>query len=123
MAEFPADPMLSKSLIASEKYKCSEEVLTIIAMLSAGGAIFHRPKDRQVHADNAHKNFWAKGGDHLTLMNVYNHWVESDFRKVDFSRFSPRRRVCSNILFFQTSSIFCSLNLYSIWVLLLYSDL
>lgn len=79
MAEFPADPMLSKSLIASEKYKCSEEVLTIIAMLSAGGAIFHRPKDRQVHADNAHKNFWAKGGDHLTLMNVYNHWVESDF--------------------------------------------
>ena len=79
MAEFPADPMLSKSLIASEKYKCSEDVLTIIAMLSAGGAIFHRPKDRQVHADNAHKNFWAKGGDHLTLMNVYNHWVESDF--------------------------------------------
>lgn len=26
MAEFPLDPMLSKMLIASEKYKCSEEV-------------------------------------------------------------------------------------------------
>ena len=40
-------------------------------MLSAGGAIFHRPKDRAVHADNAHKNFWAKGGDHLTLMGGF----------------------------------------------------
>lgn len=49
-------------------------------MLSAGGAIFHRPKDRAVHADNAHKNFWAKCGDHLTLKNVYEHWVESDYR-------------------------------------------
>jgi len=67
MAEFPADPMLSKALIASEKYKCSEDVLTIIAMLSAGGSIFHRPKDRQVHADNAHKNFWAQNGDQKEL--------------------------------------------------------
>ena len=79
MAEFPADPMLSKALIASEKYKCSEDVLTIISMLSAGGSIFHRPKDRQVHADNAHKNFWAPSGDHLTLKNVYDQWVESEF--------------------------------------------
>ena len=79
MAEFPANPMLSKALIASEKYKCSEDVLTIISMLSAGGSIFHRPKDRQVHADNAHKNFWAPSGDHLTLKNVYDQWVESEF--------------------------------------------
>lgn len=27
MAEFPMDPMLSKTIIASEKFKCSEEVL------------------------------------------------------------------------------------------------
>lgn len=26
MAEFPIDPMLSKTLIAAEKYKCTEEV-------------------------------------------------------------------------------------------------
>jgi pre-mRNA-splicing factor ATP-dependent RNA helicase DHX16 len=44
MAELPCDPMLSKMLIQSEKYKCSQEVLTITAMLSCGGAIFYRPK-------------------------------------------------------------------------------
>jgi pre-mRNA-splicing factor ATP-dependent RNA helicase DHX16 len=79
MAEFPVDPMLSKMLIASEKYKCSEEVLTITAMLSVNNAIFYRPKDKIVHADNARKNFFRPGGDHLSLLNVYNEWVETDF--------------------------------------------
>ncbi|CAI8056651.1 Pre-mRNA-splicing factor ATP-dependent RNA helicase DHX16 [Geodia barretti] len=44
MAEFPVDPMMSKMLIASEKYKCSEEIVTISAMLSVNNAIFYRPK-------------------------------------------------------------------------------
>jgi len=79
MAELPLDPMLSKMLIQSETYECSEECLTICAMLSAGNAIFYRPKDKAVHADNAHKNFWKPGGDHLTLLNVYNQWVESNY--------------------------------------------
>jgi len=79
MAELPLDPMLSKMLIHSEKYECSEECLTICAMLSAGNAIFYRPKDKAVHADNAHKNFWKPGGDHLTLLNVYNEWVDSNY--------------------------------------------
>ncbi len=38
-----------------------------------------RPKDKAVHADNAHKNFWKPGGDHLTLMNVFNQWVETNY--------------------------------------------
>jgi len=79
MAELPLDPMLSKMLIQSEEYGCSEECLTICAMLSAGNAIFYRPKDKAVHADNAHKNFWKPGGDHLTLLNVYTQWVESNY--------------------------------------------
>jgi len=79
MAELPLDPMLSKMLIQSEEYECSEECLTVCAMLSAGNAIFYRPKDKAVHADNAHKNFWKSGGDHITLINVYNQWVESNY--------------------------------------------
>ena len=34
MAEFPLDPMLSKTILASETYKCSAEILTIVSMLS-----------------------------------------------------------------------------------------
>ncbi|XP_054712032.1 pre-mRNA-splicing factor ATP-dependent RNA helicase DHX16-like [Uloborus diversus] len=79
MAEFPVDPMMSKMLLAAEKYKCSEEILSIAAMLSVNNAIFYRPKDKIVHADTARKNFFSPGGDHLTLLNVYNQWVESDY--------------------------------------------
>merc|ERR1739838_534701 len=79
MAEFPADPMLSKAILASEKYKCSEEVLTIVAMLSGNSSVFYAPKDKKVHAENARKNFHLPGGDHMTLMNVYNQWAATDF--------------------------------------------
>ena len=41
-------------------------------MLSVNNSIFYRPKDRIVFADNARANFFRPGGDHLTLLNVYN---------------------------------------------------
>lgn len=48
MAEFPLEPMHSKALLASEKYKCSDDVITILSMLTVGNSIFYRPKDRAV---------------------------------------------------------------------------
>uniref|UniRef100_A0A8C0G8A6 Activating signal cointegrator 1 complex subunit 3 n=1 Tax=Chelonoidis abingdonii TaxID=106734 RepID=A0A8C0G8A6_CHEAB len=71
MAELPVDPMLSKMILASEQYKCSEQILSIAAMLSVNNSIFYRPKDKVVHADNARMNFFLPGGDHLVLLNVY----------------------------------------------------
>ena len=79
MAEFPVDPMLSKTIIIAEKYGCTEEVVSIVAMLSAGGAIFYRPKEKVVHADQARKNFFRPGGDHLSLLQVWNSWVETNY--------------------------------------------
>uniref|UniRef100_A0A8C1WXP6 RNA helicase n=1 Tax=Cyprinus carpio TaxID=7962 RepID=A0A8C1WXP6_CYPCA len=60
-------------------YKCSEEILTIAAMLSVNNSIFYRPKDKVVHADNARMNFVVPGGDHMVLLNVYTQWVESGY--------------------------------------------
>ncbi|XP_053329339.1 pre-mRNA-splicing factor ATP-dependent RNA helicase DHX16 [Spea bombifrons] len=77
MAELPVDPMLSKMILASEKYGCSEQILTIAAMLSVNNTIFYRPKDKVVHADTARANFTVPGGDHMVLLNVYTQWVET----------------------------------------------
>uniref|UniRef100_A0A6N2KFE2 RNA helicase n=1 Tax=Salix viminalis TaxID=40686 RepID=A0A6N2KFE2_SALVM len=80
MAEFPLDPMLSKMIVASDKYKCSDEIISIAAMLSVGNSIFYRPKDKQVHADNARMNFHAGNvGDHIALIKVYNSWKETNY--------------------------------------------
>lgn len=55
MAEFPLDPMLSKMLVQADKYGCVDEIVSIAGMLSVNNAIYYRPKDKAVHADNAHK--------------------------------------------------------------------
>ncbi|KAG6903268.1 Cyclin-dependent kinase catalytic subunit [Termitomyces sp. Mi166 len=79
MAEFPVDPMLSKAIISSEKYSCTDEVLTIISMLSESGSLFYRPKDKKLHADQARQNFVRSGGDHFTLLNVWEQWADTNY--------------------------------------------
>ncbi|KAL0255471.1 hypothetical protein I308_100275 [Cryptococcus tetragattii IND107] len=79
MADFPLDPPLSKMLIKSVDYGCSEEALTIVAMLQAGGQVYYRPKDKQTQADAKKAKFHQPEGDLLTLLAVYNGWKNSKF--------------------------------------------
>ncbi|KAF8335376.1 P-loop containing nucleoside triphosphate hydrolase protein [Cantharellus anzutake] len=76
MAEFPLDPQLSKLLISSVEFSCSNEVLTIASMLSAP-AVFIRPHDRRAEADAAKALFTIPESDHLTLLNVYNNYMHN----------------------------------------------
>ncbi len=64
MAALPVDPMLSKTLIASQQFGCSEEILIIVAMLS-GESLFFTPKgEKKKHAEMAHKRFHSPEGTH-----------------------------------------------------------
>lgn len=83
MAEFPTDPMLARSILAADKQGCVEEVLSIIAMLGESASLFYRPKDKKMLADSARARFTIKeGGDHFSLLNIWNQWVDSDFSYV-----------------------------------------
>ncbi|PAV76417.1 hypothetical protein WR25_11591 isoform C [Diploscapter pachys] len=84
MAEFPLEPSLSKLLIMSVELGCSEEVLTIVSMLSVQN-VFYRPKashsihfvdvtEKQEQADQKKAKFHQPEGDHVTLLAVYNSW-------------------------------------------------
>ncbi|CAH8368804.1 unnamed protein product [Eruca vesicaria subsp. sativa] len=80
MAEFPLDPMLSKMIVVSDKYKCSDKIISIAATLSVGGSIFYHPENKQVHADNARMNFHTGNvGDHIALLKVYSSWKETNY--------------------------------------------
>ena len=46
MAEFPLEPPLSKCILASVDFGCSEELITIVAMLSVQ-QVFYRPREKQ----------------------------------------------------------------------------
>jgi pre-mRNA-splicing factor ATP-dependent RNA helicase DHX16 len=83
MSELPIDVMLSKALLEADKLGCVEEVLSIISILGETSALFFRPKDKKIHADSARARFTVKeGGDHLTLLNIWNQWVDSDFSPI-----------------------------------------
>ncbi|XP_070539984.1 putative pre-mRNA-splicing factor ATP-dependent RNA helicase PRP1 [Ptychodera flava] len=71
MAEFPLDPQLAKMVIASCDFNCSNEILTITAMLSVPQC-FLRPNEAKKAADEAKMRFAHIDGDHLTLLNVYH---------------------------------------------------
>uniref|UniRef100_A0A2R5LI29 RNA helicase n=1 Tax=Ornithodoros turicata TaxID=34597 RepID=A0A2R5LI29_9ACAR len=78
MAEFPLSPNLAKMLIMSVHLGCSEEILTVVSMLSVQN-VFYRPKDKQALADQKKAKFNQAEGDHLTLLAVYNSWKNNKF--------------------------------------------
>ena len=78
MAEFPLEPNLSKMLIQSVHLGCSDEILTIVSMLSVQN-VFYRPREKQVQADQKKAKFHQVEGDHLTLLQVYNSWKNNKF--------------------------------------------
>ncbi|KAI9152169.1 Pre-mRNA-splicing factor ATP-dependent RNA helicase prp22 [Paramyrothecium foliicola] len=77
MADFPMEPSLAKVLIAAVDQGCSDEVLSIVAMLNLN--VFYRPKEKQTQADQKKAKFHDPHGDHLTLLNVYNSWKHSGY--------------------------------------------
>ncbi|KAK4169675.1 ATP-dependent RNA helicase [Cladorrhinum sp. PSN259] len=95
MADFPMDPSLAKALIASVDKKCSDEMVTIVAMLNLP-TIFYRPKEKQNQADQKKAKFHDPHGDHLTLLNVYNSWKQNGFSSPwcfeNFIQFRAMRR-------------------------------
>ncbi|OJT09218.1 hypothetical protein TRAPUB_14293, partial [Trametes pubescens] len=80
MAGFPIEPQMAKMLIASPEFNCSYEVLTIVAMLSVPNVWLRPPKQRK-EADAAKALFSNADGDHLTLLDVYNHYVNNKHDK------------------------------------------
>lgn len=79
MVAFPLDPPLSKMLLMGAQLGCSEEVLTIVSMLSVP-TVFFRPADRQEEAVAAHEKFFVPESDHLTYLNIYQQWVKNKMR-------------------------------------------
>ncbi|XP_074273475.1 putative pre-mRNA-splicing factor ATP-dependent RNA helicase DEAH5 isoform X2 [Silene latifolia] len=78
MAEFPMEPPLSKMLLASVDLGCSNEIITIIAMIQTGN-VFYRPREKQSQADQRKAKFFQQEGDHLTLLAVYEAWKAKNF--------------------------------------------
>jgi pre-mRNA-splicing factor ATP-dependent RNA helicase DHX15/PRP43 len=70
-SEFPLDPALAVMLISSPEFYCSNEILSLTALLSVP-QVFVRPASARKRADEMKALFAHQDGDHLTLLNVYH---------------------------------------------------
>ncbi|MCJ1463447.1 DEAH-box ATP-dependent RNA helicase prp43 [Pseudocyphellaria aurata] len=70
-SEFPLDPSLAVMLISSPEFFCSNEILSLTALLSVP-QIFVRPASARKRADEMKQLFAHPDGDHLTMLNVYH---------------------------------------------------
>ncbi|ORY64133.1 P-loop containing nucleoside triphosphate hydrolase protein [Pseudomassariella vexata] len=70
-SEFPLDPSMAVMLISSPEFYCSNEMLSITALLSVP-QVFVRPANKRREADEMKAMFKHPEGDHLTMLNVYH---------------------------------------------------
>ncbi|KAL2078561.1 hypothetical protein ACEWY4_026246 [Coilia grayii] len=77
MSEFPLDPQMAKSLLASCEFDCVSEVVTIAAMLAAPSCFLEPPVSMAAEATQCHLKFRHPEGDHFTLINIYNTFKQS----------------------------------------------
>jgi HrpA-like RNA helicase len=89
MAEMPIEPKLAKVLISSLDFGCSEEILSVVSMLSVEYPFIQlkhtaaNPNssayERQIKLEKDIESFSVKGSDHLTLLKIYNAFTENNY--------------------------------------------
>ncbi|CAG8453890.1 10930_t:CDS:2 [Diversispora eburnea] len=83
MSIFPLSPFLSRVLVASSKeFGCSREVLIIVAMLSVEEIfISPRSEEKQFEASERRKEFYHPSGDHMTLLNIFEAYLDNGYSR------------------------------------------
>uniref|UniRef100_A0A670Y256 RNA helicase n=1 Tax=Pseudonaja textilis TaxID=8673 RepID=A0A670Y256_PSETE len=70
MAAFPLEPKFSKTILMSPRFHCTEEILTIVSLLSVDSVLYN-PPSRRDEVQAVRKKFISSEGDHITLLNIY----------------------------------------------------
>lgn len=70
MASFPLEPRYAKTILLSPDFSCSEEVLTVVSLLSVDTVLYNPPARRE-EVLAARRKFSSSEGDHMTLLNIY----------------------------------------------------
>ncbi|XP_047403255.1 ATP-dependent RNA helicase DHX33 isoform X1 [Sciurus carolinensis] len=70
MAAFPLEPRFAKTILLSPKFHCTEEILTIVSLLSVDSVLYNPPARRD-EVQGVRKKFISSEGDHITLLNIY----------------------------------------------------
>lgn len=76
----------SQTILLSPKFHCTEEILTIVSLLSVDSVLYN-PPSRRDEVQGVRKKFIASEGDHITLLNIYRTFKNIGGNKVSLVLF------------------------------------
>lgn len=79
-----ADPSVCstpQTILLSPDYSCSEEILSIVSLLSVD-TVLYNPPARRDEVLAVRKKFMSSEGDHMTLLNIYRAFKKVGGNKV-----------------------------------------
>jgi len=95
MAKMPIDPRLSRMLIEAQTRGCLEEMVVIASALSIQDPR-ERPSEKAEIADQAHKTFYDPFSDFITLLNIWNKYLETwNSEKTTSQKFKKIKKFCN----------------------------
>jgi len=77
MSLLPLDPHLSKMLMSSCRFNCTEEILTIISMVTNTKPYFLQIPELKDAIHDVQMRFKHLDGDHLTYLNIFNAYKQN----------------------------------------------
>ncbi|KAK0317052.1 DEAH-box ATP-dependent RNA helicase prp43 [Friedmanniomyces endolithicus] len=115
VASLPVDAYSATLLLASSRFECSDEILSIVSVLEAselGAKLFVKPrgKEQKERQRKIWQSFCHGSGDHLTLFRIYMAWrdvrgtsSEDQFVSDNMLQIGTLRKVDSKrVLLYQT---------------------
>lgn len=75
------DTSVPQTILLSPDYSCSEEILSIVSLLSVDTVLYNPPARRE-EVLAARKKFTSSEGDHMMLLNIYRAFKKISGNKV-----------------------------------------
>lgn len=79
-----------QTILLSPKFHCTEEILTVVSLLSVD-SVLYSPPARRDEVQAVRKKFVSGEGDHITLLNIYRTFKNLGGSKVSLARAFSRR--------------------------------
>jgi ATP-dependent helicase HrpA len=81
MLEYETDPHFARMLVEAEKRGCLDAVSLLVGLMSNGRRIFDQNFLKGKKFEEIYRRFIVSNSDFLTLLNIWNEYVENDSSK------------------------------------------
>jgi HrpA-like RNA helicase len=99
MMEYETDPHFARMLVEAEKRGCLDAVSLIVGLMSNGRRIFDQNFLKGKKFEEAYRRFIVSNSDFLTLLNIWNEYVDNNSSKTARETWSTQNGINTYTLY------------------------